>query len=73
MTPKQAIKAAKNIHPYWVAQDKNGAWYAYENKPRISDYDDEWVMRSRYNQPIELSATTDKPARNWKQSLREVV
>ena len=51
----------------WVAMDKNGSWYWYEKKPRISYVN--WVVE------ICLFRTLDgfniKSAENWEESLME--
>ena len=52
----------------WVAMDKNGDWYWFENKPSA----DSQMMCWRENDDFEeIRAFNLKPATDWKESLME--
>ena len=50
----------------WVAMDKDGTWYHYEEKPRI--HQDLWINGSICKI---LVCFNIKPAENWETSLQE--
>lgn len=52
----------------WVAMDKNGNWFWYEEKPIHYENEDEWT--SEYS-CFSLSAFNLKPADTWEDSLME--
>ena len=50
----------------WVAMDKDGTWYHYEEKPRI--HQDLWTNDSNCKFLVGFNL---KPAENWEESLQE--
>lgn len=50
----------------WVAMDKNGHWYWYEDKPKQSLV---WWIAEKPN--AHLLSVNVKPAENWEESLME--
>ena len=50
----------------WVAMDKDGTWYHYEEKPRI--HQDLWINDSNCKFLVGFNL---KPAENWEESLQE--
>ena len=50
----------------WVAMDKDGTWYHYEEKPRI--HKDLWINDSNCKFLVGFNL---KPAENWEESLQE--
>ena len=50
----------------WVAMDKDGTWYHYEEKPRINQ--DLWINDSNCKFLVGFNL---KPAENWEESLQE--
>ena len=50
----------------WVAMDKDGTWYHYEERPRI--HQDSWINDSNCKFLVGFNL---KPAENWEESLQE--
>jgi hypothetical protein len=48
----------------WVAQDYDGVWWAYTNKPYINENKKEWFEYGR-----EIGPRHTKKNKNWKESL----
>lgn len=55
--------------PYWanyLARDKNGNWYWYENEPIGFNSDDEWICGDGRAEIARNESHTD-----WKQTLEQ--
>lgn len=71
MNSEQAITEAKKLTPSYVAQDKNGEWWAYFNKPKIHTVINYWYDPVQSDSCIRLDDGIKKNP-DWKNSLREV-
>lgn len=53
----------------WVAMNKDGCWWWYEDKPYIDDKDDFWTNT---NHICGLFCLNIESVNDWTQSLREI-
>lgn len=71
MNSKQAIAEAKKLTPSYVAQDEDGEWWVYYNKPHIHTEHNHWHDPVNYNSCMQLSEGNKKNP-DWQNSLRKV-
>ena len=73
MNKKEAVAVALNLYPNWVAQDKDGEWWAFMNEPRLGSFA-KWAPGRNDNTEDfwQLSKSDGKKHPNWEQSLTEV-
>lgn len=59
----------------WVAMDKDGTWFWYEDEPIITKNAEVWDSNGGFWEEINLPSCfiiTIKPVKNWRKSLIKV-
>ena len=55
----------------WLAQDLNGNWYIYENKPKV-EFESYWKMTGLDTSARFEVITEGVPNQHWKETLVEI-
>ena len=61
------IRLSDSAH--WIAQDENGDWFEYEQKPLSDRYEDSWAPHEFDNYYRSIAIAMGVPPKDWRTTL----